>query len=51
MMTVGELKKMLEKFEDEQTIMVLDDVYCAGILYEIKKVQETITGPKIFLKN
>jgi len=51
MITVGELKKMLEKFEDEQTIMVMDDVYCLGVMYEIREVKETITGPKIFLKN
>ena len=51
-MTVGELKKLLEKYDDEQTVMVLDDVYCkGGILYEVVDIRETVTGPKIFIGN
>ena len=44
-MTVGELKKLLDKFEDEQTIMAMD---LSGCICNITKVVETVTGPKIY---
>lgn len=50
-MTVGELKKLLEKFEDEQTIMVVYSRIGGGdkILHDIADIAETVSGPKIFI--
>ena len=49
-MTVGELRKALEKFEDEETIMVYDTNTIA-VFYDVVKVQYTVTGPKIYIGN
>ena len=46
-MTVGELKKALEKYEDEEEILVKDTEW---IFCKIKKVYGTTTGPKIALE-
>ena len=50
-MTVGELRKLLDDFEDEETIGVIDDVGGRPYVYvyDVLKVQYTVTGPKIYI--